>query len=122
MLDLSSGNIFISEETFGKEYVHLIDKQHLWAFISVQVDFGLGYCPVLKDKCRADFSDLTLSVNLHLCHLIEGTVLNQVLETKLSEHRFKAFIVSLAEVLAVAGTLDLEAIECKNYAHYCKYD
>ena len=94
----------------------------MWAFISVQVDFGLGYCPVLKDKCRADFSDLTLSVNLHLCYLVEGAVLNQVLETKLSEHRFKAFIVSLAEVLAVAGTLDLESVECENHAHNSKSD
>jgi hypothetical protein len=61
-------------------------------------------------------TQFSFSIDLKLSDFIEGSILYEILEAQCSEHRFKTLVVSQAQVLAVAGALNFEAIKSEDHA------
>ena len=117
MLNRCAWVVSFTVEIVREENIDLIDQQNLWALIITQVDLWyLSLEFLLEDMGCEDATELSFSVDLKFSHFVEGSILDQILEIQCSKHRFKTLVVSQAQVLAVAGALDFEAIKGEDHA------
>jgi len=118
VLDQCARVVSLAVEIVREENINLIYQQNLRALILAQVNlWHLSLELLLKNMRCENITYLSFSVDLKFSHLIEGSILYQILEIQSCEHCFKTLIVSHTQVLAVACALDFETIEGKYHAY-----
>lgn len=63
---------------------------------------------------------LIVLVNLHFTNLIEGSVLNSILQLKLNEHARECIVITVAKISTLVGTSNIKVAESEDYREHSK--
>ena len=124
MLYQSLRNVGLAVETIREEYVNLINQKNLgvasffFFFFFLFLIFRVRIFP-FENFLFKNFTNVPLFIYLKLCDFVESSIFNFILETKFTEEGCKGFVISLTQILAVAGTFDFESVKSQYNANNC---